>query len=71
MYGNSDISAIIMYQRLLSMVGKNEILFVGSLLIIFCKQISSECRQLTACSCMFSNGQGYDLSPLSNSRSVD
>ncbi|XP_016922397.1 uncharacterized protein LOC108004181 isoform X4 [Apis cerana] len=67
MYGNSDISAIIMYQRLLSMVGKNEILFVGSLLILFCKQISSECRQLTACSCMFSNGQGYDLSPLSNS----
>lgn len=60
-----------MYQGLLNMVGKNEILFVGSFLILFCKQVSSECRQLSACSCMFSNGQGYNLSPLSNSRSVN
>nr|XP_012135830.1 PREDICTED: sodium-independent sulfate anion transporter-like isoform X4 [Megachile rotundata] len=29
-----------------------------------CKQTASECTQLTPCSCMFSNGEGYNLSPL-------
>ncbi|XP_071873714.1 cation-dependent mannose-6-phosphate receptor [Bombus fervidus] len=54
------------------MIRKNEILFVfGSLLIIFCKQTSSECRQLTSCSCMFSNWEGYSLMPLVNSRFIN
>ncbi|XP_076756946.1 cation-dependent mannose-6-phosphate receptor [Xylocopa sonorina] len=46
---------------------KDETVFVvGLLLIFFCEQTHSECRQLTACSCAFSNGQGYSLSPLVN-----
>ncbi|CAD1468069.1 unnamed protein product, partial [Heterotrigona itama] len=50
------------------MVEKNEILLVlGLFLILFCKQSSSECKQLTPCSCMFSNWQGYSLMPLVNS----
>lgn len=50
------------------MVEKNEILFVfGLFLILFCKQSSSECKQLTPCSCMFSDWQGYSLMPLVNS----
>ncbi|XP_068985692.1 uncharacterized protein [Bombus flavifrons] len=54
------------------MIKKNEILFVfASLLIIFCEQTSSECRQLTSCSCMFPNWQGYSLMPLVNSRSIN
>ncbi|XP_050596589.1 uncharacterized protein LOC126925261 [Bombus affinis] len=54
------------------MIKKNEILFVfASLLIIFCEQTSSECRQLTGCSCMFPNWQGYSLMPLVNSRSIN
>lgn len=32
-----------------------------------CKRTSSECTQLTPCSCMFSNGEGYNLSPLQKS----
>ncbi|XP_034184883.1 cation-dependent mannose-6-phosphate receptor [Osmia lignaria lignaria] len=31
---------------------------------LFCEQTSSECTQLTPCSCMFPDGHGYDLSPL-------
>ncbi|CAL7942777.1 unnamed protein product [Xylocopa violacea] len=42
------------------------VLVFGLLLVFFCEQTHSECRQLTACSCVFSNGQGYTLSPLIN-----
>ncbi|OAD52378.1 Cation-dependent mannose-6-phosphate receptor [Eufriesea mexicana] len=50
------------------MTKKNELLFIfGLFLISFCEQTSSECRQLTACSCTFPNGQGYTLLPLASS----
>lgn len=47
------------------------VIVFGLLLIIFCEQTHSECRQLTACSCVFSNGQGYNLSPLVNHSSLN
>ncbi|XP_043514691.1 uncharacterized protein LOC122531132 [Frieseomelitta varia] len=52
----------------MTMIKKKEILFVfGLFLILFCKQSSSECKQLTPCSCIFSNRQGYSLMPLVDS----
>ncbi|XP_076683780.1 uncharacterized protein LOC143376888 [Andrena cerasifolii] len=37
------------------------------LLTCFCDTTSSECTQLTPCSCMFADGHGYDLTQLGNS----
>ncbi|XP_017888763.1 cation-dependent mannose-6-phosphate receptor-like [Ceratina calcarata] len=50
------------------MVARDKIVLVcGLFLMCFCKQTYSECRKLTACSCVFADGEGYDLSPLANS----
>ncbi|KZC08894.1 Cation-dependent mannose-6-phosphate receptor [Dufourea novaeangliae] len=37
-------------------------------LTLFCDRTSSECAQLTPCSCIFPNGQGYNLTQLGGSR---
>lgn len=48
----------------MKMFGFDRSLIVCMFFTLCWKQISSECTQLTPCSCMFSNGEGYDLTPL-------
>ncbi|CAK9816036.1 hypothetical protein ANTPLA_LOCUS8861 [Anthophora plagiata] len=50
------------------MCGKNgKLLMFGLFFIFCCKETTSECKQLTPCSCKFSNGYGYSLWTLANS----
>ncbi|XP_053982350.1 uncharacterized protein LOC128878289 [Hylaeus volcanicus] len=51
------------------MLGEDGSKFITIILFLtfFCHRTSSECTQLSPCSCMFSNGQGYNLTELGNS----
>lgn len=53
------------------MVGKDGMLLAFALSLIYlCKETCSVCRHLSACSCVFPNGQGISLSPLANASSL-
>ncbi|XP_076235970.1 cation-dependent mannose-6-phosphate receptor [Calliopsis andreniformis] len=54
------------------MLGENGrfVTFIVLFLMFFCDRTSSECAQLTPCSCIFSDGYGYDLSPLIDFRNL-
>ncbi|XP_076167667.1 uncharacterized protein LOC143146854 [Ptiloglossa arizonensis] len=55
------------------MLGEDKRTFVilALLLTFFCHRTSSVCVQSTPCSCMFSNGQGFNLTALGNSRPLE
>lgn len=49
------------------MVARDKIVLVfGLFLMCCCKQTYSECRQVSTCSCIYANGEGFNLSPLAD-----
>lgn len=47
--------------------GNGSFVIFALLFLFFCDRTSSECTQLTPCLCVFANGEGYDLTNLTNS----
>ncbi|XP_031830107.1 uncharacterized protein LOC116425928 [Nomia melanderi] len=45
--------------------GSKFVIFTLVILMFFCDKTSSECHKLTPCSCVFPDGQGYNLTKLS------
>ncbi|XP_043262851.1 uncharacterized protein LOC122403410 [Colletes gigas] len=66
LYISSVITHKTNFMKMLGEVG-NRFVIILFLLAFCCHRTSSQCVQLTPCSCTFSDGQGYNLTELGNS----